>query len=69
MWADSDEDGASPGEDRGNLSLMRIILVIFFGGIAAALLGAVYVRDRSKPVRRKIGRLLTVEEAVRLRPE
>lgn len=55
-------------EEHAKVTPMRIILALVFGGLALAIFGAAVVRERgghSIPFRKP--RLLTVEEAVRLR--
>jgi hypothetical protein len=59
-----------PAEDHGKLVAMRIILTILFGGVLMVLF-RVFAQERvafDMPRRRRRP-LLTVEEAVRWRPE
>jgi len=63
------ETFAPPAEDHAKLMAVRIILTILFGGLVMVLL-RIFARDRvifEMPRRRRP--LLTVEEAVRWRPE
>jgi len=69
MTTETYEDEEPSGGDHANLTLMRIILMILFGGILVACFGAMAREHvRFSPVRRRRGPLLTVEEAIRLRP-
>ena len=58
----------STTEDSG-FSFIRIMLVLLFGGIVVAIFGAM-ARDRIRivPIRRRRGPVMTVEEAIRMRP-
>ena len=68
-WRTKSDSGAPAVEDYARLGIMRIVWTILLGALVTLLFGAVVVRDRAKLGRRKMGRLLTVEEAVRWRPE
>jgi hypothetical protein len=46
---------------------MRLIWTILFGAMVTLLFGAVVVRDRGRVAGGRVRRLLTVEEAIRLR--
>jgi hypothetical protein len=48
---------------------MRLVWTVLFGAMVTLLFGAVFVRDRSRVASGRVKRLLTVEEAVRWRPE
>ena len=68
MSAENIDDDAS-GEDFVRLTFIRVVLTILFGGLLMVLFRAM-TQDRSIIERpRKRRPLLTVEEAVRWRPE
>jgi hypothetical protein len=48
---------------------MRLIWTVLFGASVTLLFGAIFVRDRGRVASGRVKRLLTVEEAVRWRPE
>jgi hypothetical protein len=48
---------------------MRIIWTVLLGALITLLFGAILVRERGRLVAPRFRRLLTVEEAVRWRPE
>ena len=48
---------------------MRIVWTVLFGALVTLIFGAVVVRDRGRVAGARVKRLLTVEEAVRWRPE
>jgi hypothetical protein len=55
--------------DAAPYSLLRIVLMVVFGGLIVAIFGAMAREHvRIVPVRRRRGPVLSVEEAIRLRP-
>ncbi len=64
-------DGSEPvDDDHGSFGAMRIILALVFGGILVMIFGAMAREHvRITPIRRRRGPVLTVEEAIRLRPQ
>ncbi len=52
-----------------NIAPMRIVWTVLLGAVVTLLFGAVVVRDRTRVAGPRMRRLLTVEEAVRWRPE
>jgi len=56
-------------EDHARFTLMRIVLTILFGGLLMLLLGAVATNRPITQLPRRRRPLLTVEEAVRWRPD
>ena len=57
------------GGDHANMTAMRIILTLLFGGLALALFGVAVRSDRGRAIIRRSRPLLTVEEAVRWRTQ
>ena len=54
---------------RAKVLAMRIVWTVVFGALITLLFGAVLVRERGRLAAPRFRRLLTVEEAVRWRPE
>ena len=67
MSTDTNDGIDASGEDRANLTPMRIVLILLFGGLLMGLLRTVAGGRAPFQTPRRKRHLLTVEEAVRLR--
>jgi len=67
MTTDTNDSVDASGDGRANLTPMRIVLILLFGGLLMGLLRTVAGGRTPFQTPRRKRPLLTVEEAVRLR--